>query len=47
VPKEMGRLNSLIFKDLFKNWNFKKEKIVTFFVSENKYLSNHQQLDRP
>jgi hypothetical protein len=46
MPKGIGYLNPLIFKDLFKNRNFKKGKIVTFFVSKNKYLLTHHQIDR-
>jgi hypothetical protein len=47
MPKGVGGLNPLIFKDLFKNLNFKKVKVVTFFVSKNKYLLTHHPLDRP
>jgi hypothetical protein len=47
MPKGVGGLNPLIFKDLFKNLNLKKGKIVTFFVSKNKYLLTHLWIDRP
>jgi hypothetical protein len=47
MPKGIGCLNPLIFKDLFDIWNFNKRKIVTFFVSKNRYLLNHHQLERP
>jgi hypothetical protein len=47
MPKEVGCLNPLIFKDLFEKLNFKKGKIVPFFVSKNKYLLTHHWINRP
>jgi hypothetical protein len=38
MPKRIGGLNPLIFKDLFENGNFEKGKIVPFFCLKNNYL---------
>jgi hypothetical protein len=38
MPKGIGGLNPLIFKDLLENGNFNKDRIVTFFVFKNNYL---------
>jgi hypothetical protein len=38
MPKGVGCLNPLIFKDLLENGNFNKDRIVTFFVLKNNYL---------
>jgi hypothetical protein len=38
MPKAIGDLNPLIFKDLLENGNFNKDRIVTIFVLKNNYL---------